>query len=110
MIATAEARQADEARTEASSVACPPARGIELASLIGNRGVARIAGCSARPAPSRRPAVDRHVDAAGARALSEAVLARQTTVDVEVAPGGCSIDQHHAIEPAVRTAGAWLRR
>ena len=112
MIATAEARQADEARTEASATSsvCSPARGIELASLIGNRGVARIAGCSSQLTPSRRPAVDRRVDAAGARALSEAVLARQTTVDVEVAPGGCSIDQHHAIEPAVHTAGEWLRR
>ena len=55
--------------------------------------------------------MDRHVDAAGARSVvARPCSARQSTVDVEVAPGGCSIDQHHAIEPAVRTAGAWLRR
>jgi hypothetical protein len=118
--AAAECRQVEEASPEAAASVAAVAGGgqvpgIALASLIGNRGVARVAGRQgAQAPPPRPPAVEPQAVAAGARALSDAVatrvLARETTVTVEVGPGGCSLAQHHAIEPAVTTATAWLRR
>jgi Lysine-specific metallo-endopeptidase len=60
---------------------------------------------------TRAAARDLQRCAVGNRAVNR-VLARDgtTAVRVEVAPGGCSLAQHRAIEPAVTTAAAWLRR
>jgi hypothetical protein len=44
------------------------------------------------------------------RTAGSRMLARETVTTVQVAPGGCSLDQHRDIEPAVTTAAAWLRR
>lgn len=167
MIATrdAEEQTRDRASVEpaGSAVAAPvelPVGGAALASIIGNRGLARLAGRAASPSSQARRGTTEHAALArltagrssaarvlsrcgcgapaasggactkcrghptalddGAEALAEAVaargrasrtvLARDTTVQVQVAPGGCSLDQHHAIVPAVTTASQWLRR
>jgi hypothetical protein len=105
--AVAAPKAEEAAPPEVSRRAVALTGGAQLAAVIGNRAVARVAGCGGPRA--ELPRVDEGPAlAAGARALSHAVLARQTTV--EVAPGGCSLEQHREIEPAVRTASAWLRR